>query len=168
MADFILATDFIGEFKLPGDGFNLAITGDAINVNWETIVRRILGVTLGNAVIEYIGDPDPVNDDFDYIINPFQLDSDCGIIESKGLKYAVMGQIYFSRQIGAKMQINSVSGSMTPSVESAENSSTVHSVVFDKTNDTIRTIHAIQRYVADNRDKYPDFNGKRFLFEYKV
>ena len=163
---FIEAGDFVGEFKLPNDTFNQAITQNTINLLTNSTIKNILGVSLGNDVITYIGNNQtPSNTELNAIINPFQLDIDCGVLESKGLKYAVMGQIYFSRQNGLKVQQNNISGTSAPTVENGTNTQFVPSIVYEKVNNTVSTIHAIQNYCLMNSDVYPTYNGQRFYFE---
>lgn len=165
-------SDFIGEFKCPADPFNVQLLQLAIDENVDSVIRRIFGSELGNEIIAYIANPLPVNPDFEQLINPFQVDQnttcDChsDLLESKGLKYALIAYIYREFQIDAKLTPTQVGGLTRPKVELNDSDMLPQAQVIMKYNKGVKTIWAIQCYTRSNRDVYPNSNPQKFILDY--
>lgn len=168
----VQTSDFVGEFKCPADPFNVQLLQFVMDENENTVIRRIFGVELGNEIIAYIANPLPVNPDFEQLINPFQVDQNTGcschggLLESKGLKHALIAFIYREFQTSAKLMPTQVGGLTRPKVELSDSDMLPQAQLIMKYNDGVYTIRAIQCYVRENRDTYPNANPQKFLLDY--
>ncbi len=172
---FIESSDFAGKYKLAQDTANQAITTTVISQMRDGLIRRIFGATLGNDIIIYIdATTPPVNTEFDKVINPFQEDltnSCCfndgnSMIESIGLKNVLLGFIYFQRACDMKLQMQSVGGETRPKTENSTNDMLPESKLIQRYNDSVYSVWAIQRYICEHHEDYPDYNGQKFLLNY--
>lgn len=168
----VQTSDFVGEFKCPADQFNTQLLQLAIDENENTVIRRIFGAELGNEIIAYIANPLPLNPDFEQVINSFEVDQNAGcschggLLESKGLKYALTSFIYREFQNSAKLMPTQVGGLTRPKVELSDSDMLPQAQLIMKYNNGVKTIWAIQCYVRENRETYPNANPQKFLLDY--
>lgn len=166
---FIEASDLAGYYKISQDTFNTIISDRVISEMRDPLIRRIFGAVLGNQIITYIDTIPipPTNDEFDNVINAFQVDLECGeMIESIGLKKILLGFIFYQRNCDMKTQAESVGGDVKPSTENSTGNRLPVSKLIQRYNDSVKSIYSIQHYICEHREDYPDFNGQEFLLNY--
>jgi len=166
---FIEASDLAGFYKVPQDTNNTTISTRVIGEMRDPLIRRIFGAVLGNEIIVYIDTipAPPANVELDFVINPFQVDLECGgMIESIGLKKVLLGFIYYQRICDMKTQAESVGGEVRPSTENSSNDRLPASKLIQRYNDSVKSIYSIQEYICKHREDYHDFNGQEFLLNY--
>jgi len=166
---FIESSDLAGYYKIAQDTYNAAISQRVIGEMRDPLIRRIFGAVMGNEIITYIDTipTPPTNEEFDNVINAFQIDLECGeMIESIGMKKVLLGFIFYQRQCDMKSQASSVGGEERPSTENSTIDRLPASKLIQRYNDSVRSIYAIQRYICENGEDYPDYNGQEFLLNY--
>lgn len=138
-----------------------------------TYIRRILGVELGNLLIEYIqagSGSNPPEERFDVLIEPFQMqDEGCHshIYESKGLADALTSFIYFhficdTQQRHGQSGV-AVSQSDTANVVSPRVAARKAESIF---NTALDTVEAIQHKCRIDPATYPEYRGIKIEPEY--
>ena len=90
----------------------------------------------------------------------FQSNGSCGnkVFESKGIADMLTGFIYweYERDIYTQRTLN---GSMKNSSENSEASSQAMANLHGRYNEALDTYEAIQQYITEKSDIYPEFNG---------
>ena len=165
---FIESSDFTGKYKLSQDTSNIAITTLVVSQMRDGLIRKIFGAVLGNEIITYIdASSQPVNTELDNVINAFSIDSHCGeLLESIGLKNVLLGFIYYQRACDMKLQMQSVGGETRPKTENTNNDMLPESKMIQRYNDSVYSVWSIQKYICENREDYPNYNGQKFLLNY--
>lgn len=159
MPSLVQITDFNGEFQLQIDNATTTKFNFIRDNHEANYIYKLLGVTLGKLFIADLGvDGVPVTARFLAIYNAFAEDSDYGIIQSKGMKEYMKGIIwyYYARNNpyiiatgGNKVNIDQNSDQMSDGL-----------VLARIYNGSINTADAIQWYICDNYDTYPEYKGK--------
>lgn len=166
----VQTSDFVGEFKLPADQFNTTILQRIIDDSEAGFIYSIYGADLGNEIIQYISNPIPANPDFDKVIEAFQIDkkrcerNEKSLLVSKGLKFILLSFIYRQFQIEAKTIPTQVGGLSQPNREMSNDIWTGTQIIL-KYNEAVKSIWAIQEYMKDNRDLYPNMNPQKLLLD---
>lgn len=159
MPSLISISDFSGEYQLQVDN----ATEDKFNFirdNHETTyIYKLLGVALGKLFIANLdANGVPTDARFLAIYNAFAEDSDYGIIQSKGMKEYMKGIIwyYYARNNpyiiatgGNKVNIDQNSEQLTDGLALAR--------IY---NGSVNTADAIQWYICENYDTYPEYKGQ--------
>ncbi len=165
-------SDFKGQYGIP----------DAIGVYTSTNVQsfidkyekqyldQLLGLDLSNKIIAYLAaNRLPDNPDYNFIIDPFQFQEPGGgccancIHNSKGMKAFLVAAITYE-YISDNLQFTQV-GAATPQAETATEVNVRKNMRLaeKKYNGLLDTSDAIQWYCWNNSDKYPTFQGQRFV-----
>lgn len=172
---FIESSDFAGKYKLSQDTANQTITTRVIGEMRDGLIRRVFGSIMGNEIIAYLDTTTPpVNTEFDNVINPFSEDltnSCCfhegnSMIESIGLKNVLIGFIYYQRACDMRLQMQSVGGETRPKTENTTNDMLPESKMIQRYNDSVNSVWAIQKYICEHKEDYPDYNGQKFTLTY--
>lgn len=166
-------SDFVGEFQLPKDQFNVTILQNIINENESAYIRKIFGAVLGNEIIAYINSAyTPTNTLLDKVINPFQEDfcfnNENLVLDSKGLKYALLGLIYYDKQKDSFISTTAVNGAVRMKAENNTTDALPQAQLVEKYNKSVDTIGDIQIYILKNHSDYDTYNGVAFAFNYII
>lgn len=180
MPYIVAISDFLGDQFLPEDDFTEDFFDPMLDDWHDSFIYKLLGAELGKLFLADL-DPNgvPQAARFLDIYNKFAEDTstvggfwgsfyeDCpfrnGLVESKGMKYFMKGIIwwYFARNNNV---VATLAGNKTSLSENTE-------VNFDNGNlarnynNAINTGKAIQWYIWDNSDVYPEFNGKHLDYQ---
>ncbi len=167
MGLIINESDFVGDYKVATNSYtDLA---SYITKYEERYLRELLGATLFNL---FKADKENPSQDLIYVAieDEFAEDnSNDSIIEwrpnieslivSEGMKVMLLGFIYweYTRKSTIKP---TVAGIVVGDPSNSTNASLENSALYDRYNNSVRTYQAIQWFIMENEDDYPDFNGQ--------
>jgi hypothetical protein len=159
-------SDFTGEHRISQEQNTITVLQGYINNYQPIYLAKLLGATLADAFVADVGGGTaPTDPLFLAIFDPFQKDGDCGGLHiSNGIRFYLKGLIYWHFMKDKRIQANPVSGTSKANTENSSNSSTIESQVYDRWNESVKTMRAIQWYIEQNESDYPDYNGQRLLF----
>jgi hypothetical protein len=154
----VTVDSFVNKYKLTITDFN-AVELQAYITRYEQIsLVELFGVELYDLYVSGVGISDPI---YTALRDPFieQLDSGT-ILNSRGVDDMITGIVYFywSRDIETQ---RSSQGSVKKKAENSESATQWKSNLQSRWNEAINTYCAIQDYVLDNDDLYPEFEGLR-------
>jgi len=157
----ILATsDFTGKWAIPTP-FN---GGDTILQSYiDHYEPKYLNQLFGAALyVLYLADPvDPI---YSVLTDPFEFDSEVitegvGRVQiSEGLKTMLKNFVYAHYQ-KEDLGIPTSGGNVNIIPEGGENMNDNRTNIFAYFNQGVKTYKAIQQFIVENRDDYPDYNG---------
>ena len=173
-------SDFSDYFhRLSQSEFNKDSQQTLIDTNEKGYIARILGADLGQLFCDDLVDGVPQTQRFIDIFDPFikqyenhhfglypYLNEDC-LFESKGMKWILKGLIYYD--FVSPQNINSTDvGMNTPEMENNRPvlSHDLIRVAEKRWNDAIESIEAVQKFICENSDVYPEYEGIHFKFRY--
>lgn len=165
MAILLSKTDFIGgKYDIPdaSGAYTKNDVQEAIDKYEKKYIYLLIGVTEGDRIIAYLAASRlPANTDYNKILDPFNEDSDCGIVTSAGMEEYLKACIFYEYiKNGLK---TSQAGVVKSDSETAIVQTPAGTMRFaeSKFNDILDTIEAIQWYCLNNQSAFPDFNGQR-------
>lgn len=157
MGLLINTEDFVGEHKITNDAGTTANLELCIEEHEETYLRKLLGSTLFDLFkANYDATAQTNSGQYLTIRNAFAYDyGDC-LVESKGMKKMLLGFIYweFTR---LQPYHNTVAGMVKQKTELGD---IVDGGINSRYNKAINTYEAIQTYIEQNLDDFPDYNGQ--------
>lgn len=164
---FIEVSDFQGKFKIPQDEQNIIVTQSYIYRYVPIYGAKIFGAAMWQEIVADMGSGDsPADPILEAIFIPFQEDTYCGVSISTGAKNAIIGFIYFHRNCDQVQRPSQISGLSRPKAETAETSASIPVQAYDRYNESVETVRAIQAYARTKYNDYPDFKGEYFRMEY--
>ncbi len=140
--------DFVGELKVPTNGYNSAEFEAFIDDNEKYYLYLIVGQKLGDLILANLTDPDYV-----FIIDPFAFQRVHRVYNSKGLKKTIA---MFIRSVWLKhyqTRITNVGSGRSKS----DNSDINPEAIFQDWDGAVKSAKAIQQYCMANRSKYQEF-----------
>jgi hypothetical protein len=158
-----------GRYAIATNNFTEGELNDYIDRYEEPFLIDLLGVALFDA---FKADVDPIThipitQIYLDIYNKMRTDEDTGgcVVNTIGLKNILLGVIYFyyQREMAYRTTINGIQQS---------GSETTKPIPFDysninlKWNDSYESALAIERYIQNNLDVYPNYNGYNFCRKY--
>ena len=164
MADLIQVGDFVGMYELAQNGLNSVKLAYYITDKQSEYLRKTLGVELYDLFIQGVEDEDPI---YEILFEPFAYQQDGCIIESKGIKNALLGIVYFYYQRDKQVQ-QTVNSAVKMRGQNSERAEIMSQRLFGRYNDSIRTLKAVQQYCMDNSDVYPTFQGVQLDYSYQL
>jgi hypothetical protein len=130
-----------------------------VKQNEKRFLYELLGVELAELLIADLdADKEPVTDRFIKIFDPLAFNWSHRLVMSKGIKEILKGFVYseFVREQNYK---NNINGSSRNLYEQGEVISANSAGITHKYNEAIDSFLAIQLYINENRDDYPEFEG---------
>lgn len=113
------------------------------------------------ATIDYGESDEPL---YNVLIQPFNKDVRCDVLNSIGLKNMLIGLIYFDFIAYSSTRPNFAGGLSAKKAENSEVSVSPQIQAHDKWNESVMTSRSIQVYIKANRKDYPLFKGKEIPF----
>lgn len=161
---FLQTTDFDeGKYSIARNNFTEDNLQSYIDTYEPEIIKKMLGATLGGLFIANVNGTThlPTDARFLALYNAFITDDMNAqlIYESKGIKEMVKGYVFFKYNQDSTIQ-NTMSGSVESTVENAQVLSLLKANIQDKYNAAIDTYNAIQWYISQNLNTYPEYNGQ--------
>lgn len=163
MPNLVEISDFTGTYAIPIDQFTSDEFEAVRDAHQFDMIYLLMGGELGDL---FIADLDsngvPQTARFEALYDPFTEDYNGTVIKSLGIKEMVKAYLYmlFSRD-------NNVSLTITANVKkNGENSSTTSNSLFivRKYNQAVDTAKAIQWYICQNSDDYPEENRQEIEY----
>lgn len=148
-----------GKWELATGMYEQSKIQQYIDLYTKQYIAEMLGVDLYNLFVADLIAGIPQDQKYLNIYNAFIVDpSGCGVLISNGMIDMIKGFIYFEY---LKDQINQVwvSGNVQPIGENSKNVSTLSQQIYTRYNESVNTYRAIQTYICDNSNDYPDYNG---------
>lgn len=153
-------TDFTGRYSIPQNALSNADIDLYIAKYEVAYLQDLLGVAMFEEFEADFGLPSmPAR--FSYIEDAFAYDEDTDgcIVRSEGMLEMLKGFLYFHIVRDMKYK-NSITGIGASNSEIAREVTFDEANIYGRYNDAIATYEAIQRYIDDNSDEYPEYNGK--------
>jgi len=162
-------SDFTGEHRISQEQNTVTVLQGYINNYTPIYLAKLLGATLSDAFIADVGaGTAPTDPLFVAIFNSFQIDGECGDLHiSNGIQYYLKGLIYWHFMVDKRVQANPVSGTSKANTENSSNGMP-ESQVYDRWNNSVKTMRSIQWCIKQHKSDYPDYNGQRLLFNSAV
>ena len=156
-------SDFIGSAFIQKGKYTTPRFDD-IRDEWTNHqIYQLLGAVLGKLFIANL-DANGVPEDarFKSIYNPFVLDENSRVLESRGIKYMIKHTVwfYYARDNNVNVELT---GNNADLAENAELSTDGFFLV-KNFNKGVRTGRAIQEFIRDNLVTYPEYNGQVLEF----
>lgn len=153
----ITTSDFENKFEVTLNEFNEAKLSSYIDRYEQITLVELFGKDLYDLWVTGIGTSDPL---YTFLRDPFVVQLDCGeILNSRGVNDVLLGVVYFYWQRDISTQISS-NGSVEKKGENSTNISAFKANVQSRWDESIKSYTAIQKYICDKSDLYPDFEGQ--------
>jgi len=163
-------TDFEeGFYKIPSDQFTQGEIQEAIDTYEQSSLACLLGVDLANTFVANLLNGEPQDQIYKDIYDAFVREiNDCKIV-SQGIKNYLKGIIYW-QVMRDKNYTSTESGNVVMANENSElldfeNNERISERRF---NVSKFTADAIQFYICDNLDIYPEYNGETVKIKYSI
>lgn len=161
----ISVSDFTGYFhRLSQSEFKQDSQTTLITSSEGGYLAKILGKELADLFYADLdANNEPQTARFISIFNPFIEQYNKCIYESKGLKYALTGFIYYEFVANENIRSTDV-GLNKSSMENATSLSQYNLLrqAEIRYNDSIESVEAIQKYICENASTYPEYDGVKF------
>ena len=153
---YITEQDFINKFELTLGDFNTDKFTAYID-RYETItLQNLFGVELFDLWEAGLTATDPI---YETLRDPFTEQLECGeILNSRGIKDILLGVVYYFYTADNYTQ-KTINGSVKPNGENSDNVRLIKANLQSRYNEAMESYRAIQRYICDNKDVYPTYNG---------
>lgn len=159
------SSDFVNKFELAVNQFNESKIDAYIDRYEPYYLSQLLGKELKDL---FISDLDvnniPQTPIYETIYNPLSIDLDSQVVFSYGIKEMLLGFIYYHFTKDETIKQTPV-GSVKPNTENSLNVGTSQYLT-NRFNESVESLIAIQRYIIENENDYPTFNGQNVKFEY--
>lgn len=157
-------SDFVGKYQLSKTAYKRPEIEAYIDQYEQPILIQMLGASLFDLFSADLVDGIPASQIYMDIFNPFNIDSDCEILTSKGIKEIVLGVVYYYYTKDGQ-QVQTPVGVVNPIGENATDID-LNNITIARYNDSIRSARAIQQYILRHRSDYPKFNGQYLTLEF--
>ena len=159
--------DFIGKYVVAKNGIQTPQITETISDNEMKFLSMVLGVELAKLLVDDIPTGSfPNADRFKYIFLPFQVQRNtCDgnkVLSSIGIKRMLLGFIYFTIVNDKRTAPSFMGGNTKPVTENSEQ--TIDLKMFDYYNEAVDSSRAIQEYIRQNRNEYPEYKGQEIRY----
>lgn len=166
MSILLNVSDFVLRYNVAKDSPSVQVVQSYIDLYEQAYIYKVLGVDLGDAVIDYIANPTPADPVLDKIIDILAWQDNCGTLyESQGLKKILLGFVYWHYVTESRVQPSITGGAAVQTVETGTLAAP-SAEVFSRFNDSARWAKAVQYYCLENAADYPTFKGQKILLNY--
>lgn len=154
MSSIVAPSDFTGKFAL-SIAFNDGTTKiqEYIDVYEQKYMNELLGAACFVDFTTNITNPE-----YDFILEPFAVDSSRGLIISEGL-VTMLKYLIYSHYLAEDLGVSTSIGKITPAVEGGEMQKIEDSNIITFYNQGLKTYRAIRKYILSNKSDYPLFKG---------
>lgn len=157
MGLFIEKEDFVGKFLVAKGNYDLL--DNYIDRYEVPYLKQLLGATLYELFIADYGLPsqDPI---YGVLIDAFDEDDEDEIVSSKGIADMLLGFIYFEYMREQNIKPTNT-GLVIGQSENSGAAKVDDNYIYDRYNSSIETYCAIQWYINEHDEDYPDYNGQQ-------
>jgi len=150
-------SDFIGQYEININKNNVNNVQACIDSVEELALLQLFGVDFKDIVLDGVDNLDPI---YEKLYNPFNYQDSCDRIwQSKGVKEMLLGFIYFEWFATHSVAVV-LDGQRENESENSKVASSLKTNNEKRYNDAVKTYRAIQAYINDNMDIYPEFKGQ--------
>jgi hypothetical protein len=165
MGLIVNTTDFVGRYELALNPLLTPKLDDYINQMERSFIYKILGIQLGASFVNDLTNGVPSDSNYLLIFNELFFESSCKAqFHSIGLKSVLLGLIYSSVIIESRLTSSALNGVAENSVQGQVVTSRTEA--FNRYNDSVDSIKAIQRFCSENSDDFLEYNGQKFLYQW--
>lgn len=146
-----------GQYKININKHNELNVQACIDSVEELALIQLFGVEFKDIVLQGVVDLDPI---YVKLYDPFVFQDSCDRIwQSKGVKEMLLGFIYFEWYATHSVAVV-LDGQRENESENSKVASSLTANNEKRYNDAVKTHRAIQAYINENLDIYPEFKGK--------
>jgi hypothetical protein len=161
MASITAPIDYkVGQYKININKHNEADVQACIDSVEELALIQLFGVDFKDIVLQGVVDLVQI---YEKLYNPFTFQDSCDRIwQSKGVKEMLLGFVYFEWFATHSVAVV-LDGQRENESENSKSASSLKANNEKRYNDAVKTYRAIQAYINDNLDIYPEFKGQSKL-----
>lgn len=157
MASITTPADFNGQYSINRNKHNTNDIIACIDSVEELVLLELFGVDFKTIVLDGVANLDPI---YEKLFEPFNYQDSCDRIwQSKGVKEMLLGFVYFEWFATHSVAVV-LDGQRENESENSKSASSLRANNEKRYNDAVKTYRAIQAYINDNLDIYPEFKGK--------
>lgn len=157
MASITTPADFKGQYSINRNKHNEASIQACIDSVEELVLLELFGVDFKAIVLQGVVDGVVI---YENLYNPFNFQDSCDrIFVSKGIKEMLLGFVYFEWFATHSVAVV-LDGQRENESENSKSASSLKANNEKRYNDAVKTYRAIQAYINENLDIYPEFKGK--------
>ena len=120
------------------------------------ILCQLFGVDFKDIVLQGVIDEDPI---YEVLFNPFNFQDSCNRIwTSKGVVEMLKGFVYF-KWYSTHQVTETINGMRNKDAENSTQTSSVQANTEQRYNEAVKTYRAIQAYIVEHLEDYPEFKG---------
>lgn len=158
---FLTTSDFIGKYKVAKDSYSKEELEYYIDEYEKHYLQELMGFDLYDAFISDLNDddsPKPQSNRFRKIFEKLQDESDCNSYKSDGILEMLKGFVYYEYVKDQKFR-NTITGNVVNETSFSREVPISKSTIESRYNLAINSYVAIQLYIIENKDLYPEFKG---------
>ena len=159
---FLTPADFVGKYKLAKDCYSKDLLQQYIDKYEKTYLQDLLGCALYDLFIDDLDTSEPPVSQTQRFIDIYDekcTDDVCGVMyRSEGILEMLKGFVYYHYILDQKFK-NTTVGTVVNESSFSREVAAAKSTMEDRYNLAVDTYIAIQLFVLDNKDVYPEFNG---------
>lgn len=164
MGQIISTSDFAsGEYAIATDVYSIDNLEAFITANETNILYKMLGVDLCALFLANLDGGTPTDQRFLELFNSWWKQINDVNVQSKGIKDLLIKHIYFLF-VRKQSEENTLNGQTQSQGSISQPSKMLYMSLTLTYNDAIKTSNAIQTYIEDNLDTYPEYNGETLEF----
>jgi len=157
MASITTPADFNGQYSINRNKHNTNDIIACIDSVEELVLLELFGVDFKTIVLDGVANTDPI---YEFLFEPFNYQDSCDRIwVSKGIKEMLLGFVYFEWFATHSVAVV-LDGQRENESENSKSASSLRANNEKRYNDAVKTYRAIQAYINENLDIYPEFKGK--------
>lgn len=157
MASITTPADFNGQYSINRNKNNEASIQACIDSVEELVLLELFGVDFKDIVLQGVVDEVVI---YENLYNPFNFQDSCDRIwQSKGIKEMLLGFVYWEWFATHSVAVV-LDGQRENESENSKSASSLKANNEKRYNDAVKTYRAIQAYINENLDIYPEFKGK--------
>lgn len=150
-------SDYNGQYSINRNKHNTNDIQACIDSVEELVLLELFGVDFKDIVLQGVVDEIVI---YENLYNPFNFqDSSDRIWQSKGIKEMLLGFVYWEWFATHSVAVV-LDGQRENESENSKSASSLKANNEKRYNDAVKTYRAIQAYVNENLDIYPEFKGK--------
>ena len=156
MASITTPSDYIGQYSINKNKHNVNDIQACIDSVEELVLLQLFGVDFKDIVLQGVVDLDPI---YEMLYNPFNYQDSCDRIwQSKGIKEMLLGFVYFEWFATHSVAVV-LDGQRENESENSKSASSLKANNEKRYNDAVKTYRAIQAYIIEHLEDYPEFKG---------
>lgn len=157
MASITTPSDYTGQYSINKNKHNANDIQTCIDSVEELVLLELFGVDFKTIVLDGVANLVPI---YEFLFEPFNFQDSCDRIwQSKGVKEMLLGFVYWEWFATHSVAVV-LDGQRENESENSKSASSLKANNEKRYNDAVQTYRAIQAYINENLDIYPEFKGK--------